>query len=112
MEQDHSREHDHNRSHNHNHEPPASLKNLLLAIVINGGIVAVELVFGLMIQSMALISDAVHNPKGMRTAKRSSVQRRRSSCTGTGSITRRSRSCLLPPARWSTATTAIKGAKR
>ena len=47
--------------HNHNHEQPASLKNLLFAIVINGGIVAVELVFGLMIQSMALISDAVHN---------------------------------------------------
>ena len=61
MEQNHSREHDHSRSHNHSHEPPASLKNLLFAIVINGGIVAVELVFGLMIQSMALISDAVHN---------------------------------------------------
>ena len=51
-------EHDHD--HNH-HEQPASLKNLLFAIVINGGIVAVELGFGLMIQSMALISDAVHN---------------------------------------------------
>jgi cobalt-zinc-cadmium efflux system protein len=51
-------EHNHNHSH---HEPPASLKNLLFAIVINGGIVAIELVFGLMIQSMALISDAVHN---------------------------------------------------
>jgi cobalt-zinc-cadmium efflux system protein len=51
-------EHNHNHSH---HEQPASLKNLLFAIVINGGIVAVELVFGLMIQSMALISDAVHN---------------------------------------------------
>ena len=30
-------------------------------MVINGGIVAFEMVFGLMIQSMALISDAVHN---------------------------------------------------
>ncbi len=29
--------------------------------MINGGIVAFEMVFGLMIQSMALISDAVHN---------------------------------------------------
>jgi cobalt-zinc-cadmium efflux system protein len=52
---------EHNRSHNHSHESPASLKNLIFAIVINGGIVAFELVFGLMIQSMALISDAVHN---------------------------------------------------
>jgi len=47
--------------HNHNHPPTASLKNLMLAMVINGGIVAFEMAFGLMIQSMALISDAVHN---------------------------------------------------
>lgn len=47
--------------HNHHHEPPASLKNLLFAMVINGGIVLFEMIFGLMIQSMALISDAVHN---------------------------------------------------
>ena len=54
-------DHDHISGHNHSHEPPASLKNLIFAIVINGGIVAFEMVFGLMIQSMALISDAVHN---------------------------------------------------
>ena len=61
MEQNHNHDHDHSPGHNHSHEPPASLKNLLFAIVINGGIVAFEMVFGLMIQSMALISDAVHN---------------------------------------------------
>ncbi len=49
-------------SHHHDHkDQPASLANLILAIVINGGIVVFEIVFGLMIQSMALISDAVHN---------------------------------------------------
>jgi len=49
-------------SHNHNHnDQPASLVNLILAIVINGGIVVFEMVFGLLISSMALISDAVHN---------------------------------------------------
>ncbi|MCL5807373.1 MAG: cation diffusion facilitator family transporter [Deltaproteobacteria bacterium] len=53
--------HDHGPARNHSHEPPASLKNLVFAMVINGGIVAFEMVFGLMIQSMALISDAVHN---------------------------------------------------
>ena len=47
--------------HNHHHDQPASLKNLIFAIVINGGIVIFEMIFGLMIQSMALISDAVHN---------------------------------------------------
>ncbi len=51
----------HDHSHGHSHEPPASLKNLIFAILINGGIVAFELAFGLLIQSMALISDAVHN---------------------------------------------------
>ena len=48
-------------NHNHNHEQPASLTNLIFAIVINGGIVVFEMIFGLLIQSMALISDAVHN---------------------------------------------------
>ena len=50
-------------SHNHHQhdEKPASLKNLVLAIIINGGIVVFEMVFGLLISSMALISDAVHN---------------------------------------------------
>jgi cobalt-zinc-cadmium efflux system protein len=47
--------------HAHEHARPKSLRNLLLAMVINGGIVAFEMIFGLMIQSMALISDAVHN---------------------------------------------------
>ena len=45
----------------HNHEQPTSLKNLVFAMIINGGIVAVEMGFGILIQSMALISDAVHN---------------------------------------------------
>jgi cobalt-zinc-cadmium efflux system protein len=47
--------------HNDNHKQPASLKNLLFAMVINGGIVVFEMIFGLLIQSMALVSDAVHN---------------------------------------------------
>jgi cobalt-zinc-cadmium efflux system protein len=47
--------------HNHHHDQPASLKNLIFAIVINGGIVIFEMIFGLLIQSMALISDAIHN---------------------------------------------------
>jgi len=56
-----SHDHDHSHGHNHSHEQPASLKNLVFAIIINGGIVAFEIIFGLLIQSMALISDAVHN---------------------------------------------------
>mgnify|MGYP001260922212 CR=1 FL=1 len=49
-------------SHNHDHhEKPASLTNLIFAILINGGIVIFEMIFGLLISSMALISDAIHN---------------------------------------------------
>jgi len=47
--------------HNHKQGQPASLKNLVFAMVINGGIVVFEMVYGVLIQSMALISDAVHN---------------------------------------------------
>ena len=61
MEHNHKHDHDHSPGRNHQHEQPASLKNLVFAMVINGGIVAFEMFFGLMIQSMALISDAVHN---------------------------------------------------
>jgi len=61
MEHNHKHDHDHSPDHNNSHEQPASLKNLVFAMVINGGIVAFEMFFGLMIQSMALISDAVHN---------------------------------------------------
>ncbi|MBW6485229.1 MAG: cation diffusion facilitator family transporter [Syntrophobacterales bacterium] len=57
----HDHEHEHDHDHGHSHQTPASLKNLIFAILINGGIVAFEMVFGLLIQSMALISDAVHN---------------------------------------------------
>jgi cobalt-zinc-cadmium efflux system protein len=55
------REDDHGHSHGHAHAPPASLRNLVYAMIINGGIVAFELFFGLLIGSTALISDAVHN---------------------------------------------------
>src|SRR4030042_33502 len=54
-------EHKRDHHHSHNHDQPASLRTLIFAMVINGGIVVFEMVFGLMIQSMALISDAVHN---------------------------------------------------
>lgn len=49
------------KPHHHQENKPASLANLILAILINGGIVVFEMIFGLLISSMALISDAVHN---------------------------------------------------
>jgi len=48
---EHKHDHDHSPAHSHSHEPSASLKNLVFAIVINGRIVAFEMVFGLLIQN-------------------------------------------------------------
>jgi cobalt-zinc-cadmium efflux system protein len=52
---------DHNGVHHHSHDTPVSLKYLLFAMAINGGIVLFEMTVGLFIGSVALISDAVHN---------------------------------------------------
>ena len=48
-------------SHSHSHAPIDSLGRLVIAIVINSGIVVFEIVFGIITGSVALISDAVHN---------------------------------------------------
>ncbi len=55
-------------------EQPTSLKNLIFAILINGGIVAFEMVFGLLIRSMALISDAVHNLSDIATCSSAHIK--------------------------------------
>ncbi len=47
--------------HNHNLNQQATLANLIIAMIINGIIVFFEMAFGIIIGSMALISDAVHN---------------------------------------------------
>ena len=48
--------------HNHDHGPPADYSRAFaLGIVLNLGIVIVEFVFGVLANSMALISDAGHN---------------------------------------------------
>lgn len=49
----------HRRNHHHNQQ--ATLANLIIAIIINGIIVFFEMVFGIIICSMVLNSDAVHN---------------------------------------------------
>jgi cobalt-zinc-cadmium efflux system protein len=52
----------HNHEHGHAHGPPADYSRAFaLGIVLNLGIVIVEFVFGVLANSMALISDAGHN---------------------------------------------------
>ncbi len=48
-------------THEHTHEKPKTLSTLIVAIIINLGIVIFEIVFGILSHSLSLISDAVHN---------------------------------------------------
>src|SRR5215212_1269445 len=48
-------------SHNHHHGPTDFTRAFALGIAVNGGIVVLQLVYGLMANSMALIADAGHN---------------------------------------------------
>jgi cobalt-zinc-cadmium efflux system protein len=44
-----------------NHSHPDAPKNLMLAIILNAIVVIVEIIFGILSRSMALISEALHN---------------------------------------------------
>jgi len=61
----HKRSHDpcdgHDHSHNHGHAPKNFDRAFALGIVLNVGFVAVEVVFGLLANSLALLADAGHN---------------------------------------------------
>jgi cobalt-zinc-cadmium efflux system protein len=46
--------------HHHHHGAPSS-RGFALALVLNGGFVIIELVYGLLDSSMALVADALHN---------------------------------------------------
>ena len=61
----HHHGHDHGHSHGHSHAPGGMLENMgrafAIGIVLNLGYVAVEVVYGLITGSMALVADAGHN---------------------------------------------------
>ncbi len=67
MSHDHEHDHDHHGhahghgSRGHHHHGPPSARGFALALVLNGGFVIVELVYGLIDSSMALVADALHN---------------------------------------------------
>ena len=75
---EHKHDHDHSPAHNHSHEPPASLKNLVFPMVINGRIVAFDMVFGLLIQNSAPTAAPVFAPRrngpgGLQTVRLLSI---------------------------------------
>ena len=48
-------------SHDHHHHPTDYNRAFALAVVLNLGFVVVEAVFGVLSQSLALLTDAGHN---------------------------------------------------
>ncbi len=48
-------------SHDHTHEAPKTLFALIIAMIINLGIVVFEIMFGILSHSLSLISEAIHN---------------------------------------------------
>lgn len=57
----HSHEHSHHEHHHHNHASDLHGRKLLLATLLNLSISIVEVVGGLLSNSLSLLSDAIHN---------------------------------------------------
>ena len=58
---DHDHSHDEGHSHGHHHAPKNFDRAFAIGVLLNAGFVAVEVVFGLMSNSLALLADAGHN---------------------------------------------------
>jgi cobalt-zinc-cadmium efflux system protein len=54
-------DHDHDHSHGHAHAPKDFGRAFLIGVFLNAGFVAVEVVYGLVGNSLALLADAGHN---------------------------------------------------
>ena len=53
--------HKHSHDHNHNHTPKNFDRAFAIGIALNVGFVVVEVIFGLLSNSLALLADAGHN---------------------------------------------------
>lgn len=58
MSDEHNHSHDHSKSHNHNHQKVGNIK---VAFFLNFSFTIVELVGGILTNSMAILSDALHD---------------------------------------------------
>src|SRR3569623_1631276 len=61
MPHDHSHDHSHSHSHAHSHAPASFGKAFAIATALNLALVAVQVVYGLAANSVALLADAGHN---------------------------------------------------
>jgi len=60
-EQDHTHGHGHGHSHAHSHAPKTFDRAFAIGVVLNLGFVVVEVIFGFLANSLALLADAGHN---------------------------------------------------
>ena len=57
----HARSHNHSHDHGHAHAPASFSRAFVLGAGLNAGFVALQVAFGLAVNSMALLADTAHN---------------------------------------------------
>ncbi|HEY3757227.1 MAG TPA: cation diffusion facilitator family transporter [Opitutaceae bacterium] len=57
----HGHHHDHHHGHGHSHAPANFGRVFAIGVVLNGGFVVLEVIYGLLAHSLALVADAGHN---------------------------------------------------
>lgn len=60
-ESHHSHAHKHNHGHSHNHDHSASYKNIKIAFILNLVFAILEIIGGILTNSSAILSDAIHD---------------------------------------------------
>lgn len=58
---DHPHSHGHSHGHNHSHVNSSSTRNIVIAFILNLGFSIIEFIYGTIFNSMAILSDAVHD---------------------------------------------------
>lgn len=61
QEQGHNHDHSRRHGHNHSHINTSSTRNIVLAFILNLGFSIIEFIYGTIFNSMAILSDAVHD---------------------------------------------------
>ena len=60
-QEEHTNSHDHKHGHSHLHTHHGDVKNIKIAFFLNLGFSIVEIIGGFLTNSMAILSDAVHD---------------------------------------------------
>lgn len=60
-EKHHNHSHGHSHGHNHSHVNSSATRNIVIVFILNLGFAIIEFIYGTIFNSMAILSDAVHD---------------------------------------------------